>query len=508
MVFQLIFLTLAEPKYNTNTKPRLPFLKPKTSTGSAFSPVISNSRSYEKRASICSQEVNRTMNEFKCSLNDSIAARLLKSANKDRPQSPVPDDEGEDFTSAKTPHEVRSLLPQKSLTRSISPNQLVIFPPEFPSEYRARSKTSTPESHNKPIIMIEPPVFKTTNKTNSQSKNTIFEHPDECSKYTELKYIPKFHGVKGPISMAMEIAPDRPFTPVAVTEPIIKPAPWIPLPVENENRPESPLVAALKTAPERSYSPLPTFMYASELVSLPTENPSNKFKETISINQTPTASRSFNLKSSEPNTSARLIGNNPVKYIHGYNNKIPVAQLQNNKTFQPISTIKTQKEQLMFDLEPKSPSDKLSISGPYEPVESKSNYNETFITRVPNFKESNKLQPNYVFSTLNQNISESPQKTLKPQAFMMSDEKSNSCRSLGPGIKNKVFTFTPNPSVNDTQVLRQSSNNSYCKVNTSIDEKSSSLENRSITHKGNHPNSIKLSKAVPFFSNGKSSFSS
>jgi len=501
-VFCLNLLTSDEPKYKTNSLPRLPFLKPKLLIGSAFCPVVSKTVSYNsgKRASICSQEVCRTMTESKHSLNESIADQLLiESTKKGRPYSPIPDDKGQEFTSAETPHEVRSLFPQNNNVRVISPNQLIIFPPEMPSQYRTYSKPHTPEPKNETIVM-NGPVSMTTFKTKSHTENVISRHPDEYSEHVELKNLPKFHGLKGSISTAMEIAPDRPFTPVALTEPIIKQTPWVSLPIENENRPESPLVAALKTAPERSYSPLPTFIYASELLPPPIVESTYEVDKTIS-----------NFQTQDIKNSTRPIGNNPVRYMHGYNNKNSAILFQNNKQLpQQIQKINSQKRPII-GLESNSsqfPHDNLSISNVYEPIKNKSNYNDTFIPYVPNFEKHKTILPECKFTTSDKNIplkySQYQNNTTKPPQLLVSDNISTYNRSMGPGIKNKVSTFTPNTLKNDTSFLNQSSNSHY-KVEPNLDNKSSSIVDSSFKFKSNHPSTVKLCKAIPFFSNTTSS---
>lgn len=437
---------------------------------------------------MCSQEVYRTITEFKHSLNDSVADQLLiESTKKGRPQSPVPDDKGQDFTSAETPHKVRSLLPQYNNYRTISPNQLVTFPPEIPSQYRTYLKSPTPEPRNQNIVMVEP-VFK----TNSKAENTVSQCLDKYSELTELKYLPKFHGRKGLISSAMEIAPDRPFTPTAVTEPIIKPTPWVSLPIENESRPESPLVAALKTAPERSYSPLPTFIYADEFASTTIGNPNKEIKKSISVIGASSASAQ-NINFNETNILSRSIGNNPVRYMHGYNNKISATLSQNNKSLsQVIPTINSKMESPL-------------ISGPYKSVENKSNYNETLINCTADLKISNKHNPEYLFTTSDKSTIETSFKHLqnqhilsKPKQSSISDEKSTFNRSIGPGIKNIVSNFSSNTSISDT-LLKAPLLNSHCRSIPSQEKSTSITDNYS--YKNNHPNSVKLTKAVPFFSN-------
>lgn len=512
MVFRLNSLTLDESKYSTNSKPRLPFLKPKPSTGSAFYPVVSKSLSYDsgKRASLCSQEVCRTMTEFKHSLNDSIADQLLiESTKKGRPQSPVPDDKGQDFTSAEGPNDIRSLLSHNNDSKAILPNQQVVFPPEIPSQYRTYSQTKSPvpQVKNETIVTIEP-VFKAPYKTLPDNNNSRYE--EICSDFGKLKYLPKFHGIKGPISTAMEVAPDRPFTPTAVTEPIIKPAPWVPLPIENEDRPESPLIAALKTAPERSYSPLPTFVYASELEPTPIEDPT---KGTMSIAESFINSPNSSFRSSEPKNLTRPIGNNPVRYMHGYNNnnnKTPSTSLQNNKTFpRSVQVTNSSKNQTSSELKSyPSSCDKSLISGPYEPVESKSNYNETLITtRAISFKDYDNYLPEYFNSNPEITLSTSQHNISKTQQLSVLDRKSNSIRSMGPGIKNIMSTFTPNTLDNDVPFSKQQSNSQINTV-SKFDNKFTSVVDDSFNHKANHPNSVRLTKAVPFFSNSTSISSS
>lgn len=462
----------------------------------------------EKRASICSQEVNRTLNEFKHSLNDSIADQLLiEITKKGRPQSPVPDDKGQDFTSAEVPNEVRSLWPLNNKTRSISPNQLTIFPPEIPTQYRTKSPIMEPKNQN---ISVTEPDFPITFKSNYHEENIISRCENKSPQITELKYLPKFHGsrwLNGSISAAMEIAPDRPFTPVAITESIIKQTPWISLPIENVDRPESPLTSALKIAPERSYSPLPTFVYASELEPTPFEDNIKEVKKPMSFIDKSVLAQHLDLNSSESKTSTRTIGNNPVRYMHGYNKTISNSILsQSNKPLPlPTPNLNSKMGQnitsLAFEPLP-SLSEKLLISGPYKPVESKSNHHETFITQVPNF-EKQKTCPEHISIISNQNLQSNHLKTQqnlsKPQRPSNLDNRSTPYRSLGPGIKNKVSTFTPDTSIVDTQFLKQPPS-SYNNIVDNLNNKSRSMDDASYI-KSNHPSTVKLSKAVPFFSN-------
>lgn len=448
------------------------------------------------------------MSEFKHSLNEPIETQLLiESTKKGRPQSPVPDDKEQDFTSPEGPHEVRSLSIQNNNIKATSPNQLVVFPPEIPPQYRtySRSKSPTPQLKNETTITTEP-AFTTTFK--NLTENITSQSSDKYLECVDFKYLPKFHGIKGPISMAMEIAPDRPFTPVNVTEPIIKSTPWISLPSENEDRPESPFVAALKTAPERSYSPLPTFVYASELEPTQRVDPTRESKKPISKTETFEINQNFNFRPSELKTS-RPIGNNPVRYMHGYNNKTPNIPIQNNQSYsQSVPAINTQKEQIAsLGFKPISLSnDKSLITGPYEPVESKSNYNETFITHVGNFEKSNKCFSEYSSSTSNHNVTLNTSKNQHNlpniQHLSVSNCKPTHSRSIGPGIKNKVTTFTPTSLNSDVPFLKKQSNGHN--ISQSLENKFTSTVGSSYDHKSNNPKAVKLMKAVPFFSNSTS----
>jgi hypothetical protein len=448
------------------------------------------------------------MNEFKHSLNDSIVDQLLiEITKKGRPQSPIPDDKGQDFTSAEVPHEIQSLLPLNNNTRAISPHQLITFPPEIPTQYHTYLKSPTIEPKNQTITVTEP-VFPINFKSNSQERNIFSQSADGYSQIKNLKYLPTINDsrwLNGPISAAMEIAPDRPFTPIVMTESIIKPTPWISLPRENENRPESPLIAALKIAPERNFSPLPTFVYASELEPTPFKNDLKDIKKPMHFIDKSVLPQSLDLKPSEIKSSTRPIGDNPVKYMHGYNNKISNISSKNNQPSpKPIPTSSSQSAKITsFSFKPLSSlSEKSIISGPYKPVESKSNYNETIITQVPNFEKQCKTRNEDIPTNSDQNVSfnhlQTKQDLTKPQQSSNLDNKSTINRPLGPGIKNKVSTFTSNTSIVDTPFLKQPSGGNN-NIVENLSNKFRSVDSGSYI-KSNHSSAVKLSKAVPFFS--------
>lgn len=446
----LISLTPADESKHCNTatncKPRLPFLKPKpSSTGSAFRPVPSKSVSAAaaddtctaagKRASLCSQEVCRAMAEFKLSA-ESIA-------DDGRPQSPVPaDDEGREFTSAEP---TRGSSRRRNVFGTISPVQqqpLPTFPRGSPTIGRPAAAAFT---------AVTECAFKTNPANDSWSPAGLFQ--------LNRRHLSEFHGARGPISAAMEIAPDRPFTPVAVTEAIIKPAPWIPLPdAENDcGRPESPLVAALKTAPERSYSPLPSFVYADEV---------------IAVGRAATTSLT------------RPVGNDPVRYVHGYyNNKTPVAVLGTIAESTPrlpsqqLSTPTVAAAVAVVNPGGRCSPPRRSFDRPVDRRGDTSltlrNDSETFVVkRATDFDGNDEKSPR-------------PQNTVAvPSAA--SEEKSTLNRSIGPGIKNKLSAFTPA----NAPVRSVGAGDTFFKRPT---------------NDNNNPNAVKLIKAVPFFSNGTSS---
>jgi len=431
------------------------------------------------------------MAEFERSLNDPAAARLLIDMTKnERPQSPVPDDKGEDSASAEaTPRGVRTLLPRRDNVGTMSPSPCVTFPPEIPSQYRAHLRSPTPEPRHAGTTPTAEPAFTSALKTNWHAEeNAVARRRPDGSP--GLERLPRFHGARGPISTAMEIAPERPFTPVAVTGPVIKPAPWISLPADDVRRPESPLVAALQTAPERSYSPLPSFVYADELVPTPVEHPDGRVRKTVPATDA---------------SSSRPVGNDPVRYMHGYyNNKTPVASPQTNKT-RPVPTVNSDAAVHKPDLrsKPAFPSsvDKSFISGPCSPIEIKSDCNEICVNRVPDFKgNDDQSHSEYLRADSEQNVpfgSSQYQRDIlsKPQQSSTSNDKSISNRTIGPGIKNKVSTFTSNTSISNT-FLNQPLN----KAVPSQDKKLSSITQNN----NNNPNAVKLIKAVPFFSNSTS----
>lgn len=482
MVFYLKILTTKdESKNSVNSQPRLPFLKPKPSTGSAFCSVTSKpSTTISSNCStLCTQEVCRSANQCKQTLSASISTQMLvESCIKEQPQSPIQNYIGLENATAEVPHEVRSLLPPKNNVRAISPTHLVVFPPEIPPEYRAhiRSKTSTPQPHNE--INFETESQCLTEPNVHQVESTISKSTVECLEVIEpINYNQKSHEHKDFKSELSDSAQDKPVTNIFTTEYQIKPKVLIPTATE-EDRSESPLVAALKTAPERSYSPLPTFVDASEFIPKLTENPAEEKKPMTMADALAIApERSYNLPESK--TQTRAIGNNPVRYMHGYNKKMPVAPLLMTRSliYSPVSAIDSEEEQIAtLGLKSFPPvSDELKWStaaGDFDRSESNFEYIEEIVFDEPKVEEpideeivvveSPKPVPTRPFTAsglhepsdlprYQQSIPENPHRASTP------GEKSSG-KSIGPGIKDKVITFTPKESIKNASFLKQEPN--------------------------------------------------
>lgn len=479
MIFYLKILTTKdESKNSVNSQPRLPFLKPKPSTGSAFCPVTSKpSTTVSSNCStLCAQEVCRSLNQCKQTLSASISTQMLiESCLEERPQSPVQKYTDLENAIAEVPHEIRSLLPPKNNVRAISPTHLVVFPPEIPPEYRAymRSKTSTPQPHNE--INFETESQCLIESSVHQVESTISKTTVECLEVVEpTNYNKKSDEHEDYKPELSDTIHDKPNTQISTTELQIKPKVLIPVATE-EDRSESPLVAALKTAPERSYSPLPTFVNASEFIQKPTENPADEEKPMTMADALAIApERSYNLPESK--TLTRAVGNNPVRYMHGYNKKMPVVPLLMTRSliYTPESAVDSEEEQIaILGLKSFPPvSDELKWStaaGDFDRSESNFEYGEELVFEEAKIEEpineeivvveSSKPIPRHPFTAsglhepsdlprYQQSIPENPHRASTP------GEKS-SIKSIGPGIKDKVTTFTPKESIKNTSFLKQ-----------------------------------------------------
>ncbi|XP_065207594.1 PDZ and LIM domain protein Zasp isoform X2 [Planococcus citri] len=380
------------PVYSSETQPvsyynpsqkRLPFLKPRAEKASAFMPVMKSSHSkpvpaeptsghtdqyklstvfesldqddpqaiacHRKKLSLCSEEVKSVF---------SLRNLAGSPACSDRPESPVPSESADEFQHYETPirnkpllelvqsrpHSVRSLSPCE---RPITPNRIVVFPPEMPECYHPRVASPLPiysrphhdtqrEPHTDPVEIFSEDekssksnddvlvcVFERTRETAKPEEvnddegckciiektretlkitcispvptqqPTISEVKEEQEENITLESLPRPVTPAGYIASLLTTASNRPFTPIEpakatiFTEPVPLPPETIPyLPTSKEEnhrlldveRPVSPMTYALTTAPERSYSPLPTIvkfedLFPPEAEPLPHEEP-------------------------------------------------------------------------------------------------------------------------------------------------------------------------------------------------------------------------------------------
>lgn len=279
-----------------------------------------------KKLSLCSQEVKRLLESVSQNLPESIS-------NENRPESPVPSESAEEFQHyerSKTevlankhlqhclssrPHSVRSISPCE---RPLTPNQIVVFPPEVPSCLHksniaspvptyARDTKSEPENQNAKssdenetkknesgdgayqcTIERTRETLKVTciSPIPIANKDKIEEKNENCD--ISLRNLPQPTSQPGSIASLLKTAPDRPFTPIEpakatiFTEPVPLPPETIPyLPtskeenyrLSNSDRTSSPLVVGLTIASERPFSPLPTTTKFEDLFPAATDEP-------------------------------------------------------------------------------------------------------------------------------------------------------------------------------------------------------------------------------------------
>ncbi|XP_022176856.1 PDZ and LIM domain protein Zasp isoform X3 [Myzus persicae] len=532
-----------ESKNSVNSQPRLPFLKPKSSTGSAFCPVVSKPLITDSSMcpTSCVKDVSRTLNQCRQSLSASISTQMLiESSKEEQSQSPIPNNYNIETSTVEVPHEIRSLLPPNNNVRSISPTHLVIFPPEIPQEYRnySRSKTSTPQPKHE--INEETESRGLINSTIDQVESTISRSTVECLEVVESKFVQNVESnyvqnvesnyvqnVDEHCSLKpkiLDIVQDQPISHITVTEPKVKSKQS--LVVTEENRSESPMLAALKTAPERSYSPLPTFVDASEFITKPIENPAEEEKP-MTMTEALAIAPDRSYKLTESITSSRQVGNNPVRYMHGYNKKTPVAPLLMTRSliYSPASAVDSEEEQIaILGLKSFPPvSDDLKWStaaGDFDRTESSFEYVEELVFDEPKLEE-----PKEVINEEIDEVSE-PSKPLPRHPFTASglhepfdipryqqsipenphratpSEKSNA-KLIGPGIQEKVSTFTPKASIKNTSFLKQETHINS-KVAPALGYEPSSLDGGSNKSKNVDPNVTKSSSSEPGSSNSTS----
>ncbi|XP_050419789.1 PDZ and LIM domain protein Zasp isoform X2 [Adelges cooleyi] len=467
-------VTTDDSKFANNPKPRLPFLKPKTtSTGSAFCPVVSNPTTTDRQVGRPSQVSSSTAIQSKQALSESIGTQMLMEAIKEgRPRSPAPGYHELTFIE-EIPREVQSLLPPNNCARAISPTHLVVFPPEIPSEYLAavRSRTSTPQP--KPEITsytFSVTVDSTISEQNPQ-ENAAANKFNAAEVFDHLR-----HGVESAVSQcAVECAELReegaypfspPTEPAEEIEPVpaVEPTPQPKLVVElNADRSESPMVAALKTAPERSYSPLPSFVDAAQFEPPPAPVKEEKKPMTMADALAVAPERCYHLPESKLG-SARPVGNNPVKYVHGYNNKAQSSCLllkSRSLLYSPVSAIDSEEEQIAsLGLKSFPPvSDELKIAtaaGDFDRVDS-GPCGDVELT----FDECPKQEEKDISSDV---VEEQPQPAMMRHPFTATGLHEPSdipsyqrCIPENPH-KAKENACSPKPSIKNTEFLRRESN--------------------------------------------------
>jgi len=449
---------------------------------------------------------------------------LIESSKEERSESPIPSYYDIETSAAEVPHEIRSLLPPNNNVRSISPTHLVIFPPEIPQEYRnySRSKTSTPQP--KYEINEETESRGLINSTVNQVESTISRSTVECLEVVESKFVQNVDEHCSSKPEILDITQDQLISHTTVTEPKMKSKQSIV--VAEENRSESPMLTALKTAPERSYSPLPTLVDASEFITKPIENPTEEDRP-MTMTEALAIAPDRSYKLTESTTSSRHVGNNPVRYMHGYNKKTPVAPLLITRSliYSPASAVDSEEEQIaILGLKSFPPvSDELKWStaaGDFDRSESSFEYVEELVFDEPKLEEpkevineeidevekpSNPL-PRHPFTAsglhepfdiprYQQSIPENPHRTTPSE---------KSCPKLiGPGIQEKVSTFTPKASIKNTSFLKQEIHVNS-KVAPALGYEPSSLDGGSKKSKNNDPDVTKSSNSETVSSNSTS----
>lgn len=420
---------------------------------------------------------------------------------------------------AEVPHENHSLSPTNSYNKGISPTNLIDFPLEIPqdNEVHIKSKTSTPQQKFEFDVEIKPKCE--TSIDVNQVESTISQYTVECMEVVEPNYNKQFNEYDGSKHKLSSNVQNEQNTQIS----LIKSK--SPTSVSEERNIESPMVAALKTAPERSYSPLPTFVDAREFIPKPTKSSVEKEKPMTMADALAIApDRSYKLP--ESNTSTRPVGNNPVRYMHGYNKKTPVVPLLITRSliYSPVSSVDLEEEQIAnLGLKSFPPvSDELKWStaaGDFDRSESLFEcveeiiYNEPKIEEpeVPNNEETiieqtSKLLPRHPFTAsglhepldiprYQQSIPENP------HGQATSSDKSSK-KLIGPGIKNKVSAFSPKESIKNASFLKQEPN-VHSKVAPVLGYEPSSLDGTpSKTKMSLNSNAIKLNDNDPIlFSN-------
>lgn len=420
---------------------------------------------------------------------------------------------------AEVPHENHFLLPTNRNNKTISPTNLIDFPLEIPqdNEVHIRSKTSTPQLKFEFDVEIKPKCE--TSIDVNQVESTISQYTVECMEVVEPNYNKKFNEYDvSKYKLSSDVQNEQ-----ATLISMIKSK--SPTSVSEERNIESPMVAALKTAPERSYSPLPTFVDAREFIPKPTKSSVEEEKPMTMADALAIApDRSYKLP--ESNTLTRPIGNNPVRYMHGYNKNTPVVPLLMTRSliYSPVSSVDLEEEQIAsLGLKSFPPvSDELKWStaaGDFDRSESIFECVEELIFNEPKIEEpevsinketiieqTSKLLPRHPFTAsglhepldiprYQQSIPENP------HGHATSSDKSSK-KLIGPGIKNKVSAFSPKESIKNASFLKQEPN-VHTKVAPVLGYEPSSLDGGpSKTKMSLNSNVIKLNDNDPIsFSN-------
>lgn len=528
-------------------QPRLPFLKPKPSTGSVFSPVVSKSLTADSSQcpTLDGKNVCRSLSQCKQILSESISTQMLiEASKKDRTNS---SSQKQETVALDVPHEIRSILPPNNNIKSISSSHYVVFPPEIPPEYRnyCRSITSSPlpkheinvetkseymissairkedysiskstlvcpESNNIPKLNenenlrteISDTIQKhgMNNKTKSDCTISSAVHPveiklsqsyDEFLETIEPNYVHEFRESENSITKTSDFGREN---PILSTEPIVESKSSAYTAKDDK---ESSIVAALKTDSGRSDSPLPTLVDSSELIPTPIEPAIEPM--TMADALTIASDRSYKLPES---SIKRPVGNNPVRYMHGYNKKTPMEPLLMTRhlIYAPTSAVDSKEEEIaslgLKSFPPISDDLKLSTaSGDFDRTESNFDNAEEFVFDDLKFEEPIKLlnkEMDVVEPVVDEPLDKLQcQQSIQENLPRASFSETFPGKLIGPGIQDKVSLFMPKLSIEDTSFSKQKPN-VHGKSSIALDSASSSLgdssskNSDSITYKSNN----------------------
>lgn len=515
-------------------QPRLPFLKPKPSTGSVFSPVLSKSLTADSSQCPTLEEKNvcRSLSQCKQILSESISTQMLiEASKKDRSHSST---QKQETVTLDVPHEIRTILPPNNNIKSISPSHYVVFPPEIPPEYRnyCRSKTSSPLPKHEINVETksEYAISSAIRKEDGKISNSILEYSEsndipnlsehenlrtetsdiiqkhgmnnetksDCTissvvypveiklsqsneeffEIVEPNYVHEFYESENSTTKTSDFDRENPISNTANTELIVESK--IHENTEKDDQAESSMIAALKTDSGRSDSPFPTLDDSSELISKPIEPTIVPMSMADALSIAP--DRSYKLPESN---IKRPTGNNSVRYMHGYNKKTPVEPLLMTRylIYAPTSAVDSEEEQIAsLGLKSFPPiSDELKIStasGDFDRTESNFENAEELDFDKLKFeepinqlnKEVDIVEPKIIEPLDNPQF----QKSIPENPPRASFSETFSGKLIGPGIQDKVSLFMPKLSIEDTSFSKQKLN-VHGKSSFALDSESSSL---------------------------------